>query len=361
MSPIKWLIVTLTLTLVFAAGVVTLNFYVDHHAIRLALFTKDKAIRQTIFPDGINQHLFNPELIFRQPERFDSFIFGSSRTTVMDVSHIPGGRFFNMSYAQGLPAQHLAIIKAFLRRGIRIKTVVVGLDDFCFTIPADSLRKHLLRVMHPDVNGPSRLKIFAMYFFRKPGVEELEKWADRVFWKKKEGRFVMDHLGLNLGWMPKETVVKTINKPIFSYKVSAYKPRVFDDLVMKEAFDAIEEMISLSRTHGFKLIFFINPFYDQFYVNNAESLFTVKERLAKLTGYYDFSGFNAVTIDAVNYYEESHYRYHVGDMIMGRLFNIEAIHVPEDFGVWVTKQNINGHLETQRRELDAYLRSEHLK
>ena len=116
MNYLKWLITTLSLMLIFAVIVVAVNFYVDHHAVRLSLFSGNKEINQTVFPDGINQHTFNPEVIFRNPEKFDSFLFGSSRTAQIDVAKISGGRFYNMSYSLGLPHQHLAIIKALLKR-----------------------------------------------------------------------------------------------------------------------------------------------------------------------------------------------------------------------------------------------------
>ena len=61
--------------------------------------------------------MFNPELIFRSPKRFDSFLFGSSRVGVIDVNKIPAGKFYNMSYSVGMLSQHLAILKAFVQKG----------------------------------------------------------------------------------------------------------------------------------------------------------------------------------------------------------------------------------------------------
>ena len=60
----------------------------------------------------------------------------------------------------------------------------------------------------------------------------------------------------------------------------------------------------------------------------------------------------------MNYYEESHYRYLVGDMMIKRVFGTGDMALPDDFGVLVTKQNVNGHLEKQKRELFQY-RQEH--
>lgn len=357
----KWLITVLSLILIFASLIIALNFYVDHYAIRLSLFSGKKKIQQSVYPDGLNQHIFNAEFIFREPTKFDSFLFGSSRVGAIDVTKIPTGRFYNMSYSQGLPAQHLAILKAFLKKGIKIKSVMIGLDEFCFSLSASTHQKHLLRIMHPDIDGPSRPEIFCMYFFRKPDIKELTLWKNRVLLGKLEHRMILTEDGVNLGWQEKEKIIETAKKPIFDFKISKYKPIIYGQQEIDETFQDIEKLIALSKANNFHITFFITPFYSQLYLNNAEELFRVKERLAQLTDYFDFSGINSVTTNALNYYEESHYRYLVSDMIVARIFGDHAVKVPDGFGVLVTRQNIDRHLKNQRRELEQYLQDQSIK
>ncbi len=356
----KWLMITLSLILIFVTLVVAVNLCIDHHGVRLSLFSGQKQIHQSVYPDGLSQQIFNPEIIFRSPTKFDSFLFGSSRTAVIHAGRIPGGRFYNMSYPLGLPVQHLAILKAFLRKGIKIRNVAIGLDEFCFSLTAQTGEKQLNRMMfmHPDAGGPSRLKIFDLYFFRKPDLRELSLWKDRVLLGK--GKLVLNGAGDNLGWRDREKILEETGRPIFDFSVKSHEPIDFGRQETDEAFAVIKELIDLSRIHHFRLTFFINPFYRQTYLNSADALLPVKERLAQLTDYYDFSGFNSVTMDPMNYYEESHYRYRVGDMIIARIFGGKA-KLPDDFGVMVTRQNICGHLENQKRELEAYLKAHHLR
>lgn len=360
MTDKKWLITVSSLTMTFAILVIALNFCVDHYGIRLSLFSDKKKFQQNVYPSGLNQHTFNAEFIFREPAEFDSFLFGSSRVGVIDVTKIPTGKFYNMSYSQGLPAQHLAIIKAFLQKGIKIKSVIIGLDGYCFNLSASEHQKHLLRIMHPAIGGPSRLEIFGMYFFRKPDMKELTLWKDGVVLGKIENRIPLTNQGVNLGWQPKEKIIEAAGKPIFDFKISKYEPITYGQKEMNETFRDLEELIILSRIHNFNITFFISPFYYQTYLNNAKGLFRVKERLAQLTDYYDFSGINSVTGNALNYYEESHYRYQVGNLIVARIFGDNAIKVPNDFGVLVTRQNIGQHLKNQRHELEQYLRDHKL-
>jgi hypothetical protein len=74
-----------------------------------------------------------------------------------------------------------------------------------------------------------------------------------------------------------------------------------------------------------------------------------------MTDFYDFSGLNSVTLNNLNYYEKNHYRYLVGNMIVKRIFGCGNINIPDDFGVLVTKNNINEHIKKQRWELENYL------
>lgn len=356
----KWLSAMLILTIIFTALVVGMNLIVDHHAVRLSLFSGKKKFQQTVYPNGINQHIFNPEYAFRRPGEFDSFLFGSSRTSQIDVSKISAGKFYNMSYSMGIPAQHLAILRAFLKKGIKIKFIVVGLDDFSFNVSRPDSENTRIRIMHPEAGGPDRLKIFFTYFFRKPERLELSRWKKRVLKGDMKGAFTLNSEGLVLGWSDKDRFIEQTGKPVFEYKTSKYKPFVYNRKKLNDAFAVIEELILLARDHNFKLIFFINPFYEQIYINNAEPLFRVKERLAKLTDYYDFSGFNQITTDPMNYYEESHYRFRVGDMIIDRIFGT-AKSSPDGFGILVTRKNVESHLEKQKSDLDKYLKKYHLQ
>ena len=350
----------LIITTILSALVVGLNLIVDHHAVRLSLFSGKKKFQQTVYPLAINQHIFNPEYVFRRPGEFDSFLFGSSRTSQIDVSKIPAGKFYNMSYSVGLPAQHLAILKAFLKKGMKIKYVVIGLDDFCFNRSRPEAENNLIRIMHPEAEGPGRLKIFFTYFFRKPERLELSLWKKRVFRQDLKAAFPLSHEGLVLGWSDRDRLIEQTGKPDFEYRINKYEPLVYNEKKFDDAFRAIEELIHLAQDHDFKIIFFINPLYDQIYINNAQPLFAAKRRLANLTDYYDFSGFNTITTNPLNYYDRSHYRFGVGRMITDRIFGDDK-NTPDGFGILVTRKNVEAHLAKQKSDLDKYLKKYHLQ
>ncbi len=282
-------------------------------------------------------------------------MFGSSRVGTIDVAKITSGHYFNMSYSQGLPGEHLAVIKEILKRGGLIKSVIIGLDEFCFSTPMSMHNNQLLWVAHPEISGMRLPEIFFLYFLRKPGGFELTILKDRITGHKNEFGLTFDLNGRNLSWKGQEKIINETNKTSFSFKPKVYSPLIYKKNADAEAFGAIEELIALSRTKNISITFFINPLYYQYYLPYAEGLIAVKEKLALVTDFYDFSGFNSVTTNEMNYYEESHYRYLVGDMIVKRIFGNGDVNVPKDFGVLVTRENVNEHTAKQKRELENYL------
>ncbi len=78
----------------------------------------------------------------------------------------------------------------------------------------------------------------------------------------------------------------------------------------------------------------------------------------------DFSGFNSVTTEAIPqvskqpamqyYWETSHYRSKVGDMVLARMFGGDD--VPADFGVELSPDKLDGHQAAMRLARERYHR-----
>ena len=85
----------------------------------------------------------------------------------------------------------------------------------------------------------------------------------------------------------------------------------------------------------------------------------------------DFSGFNAITTEAVpqvtgkksmqHYWEHSHYRAEVGQQILERLFTTPSSAKPGDFGAELTGKTIDSHLLAFQQNREAYCRSHPLE
>ena len=121
---------------------------------------------------------------------------------------------------------------------------------------------------------------------------------------------------------------------------------------MGKTLDEIRETVDLLKAHGIRLIVFINPIHKTTYLaTGLETFFLFEKELSRITDFYDFSGLNSITTNNYYYYETSHYRPKVGTLMLARMLNDSSLKVPADFGVLVTRGNIEQHLADLRNQV----------
>ena len=75
---------------------------------------------------------------------------------------------------------------------------------------------------------------------------------------------------------------------------------------------------NILKRHRTNFQFVISPLFQQQQLNPAD--LTILQRIFGANQIHDFSGVNEFTAAAGNYYEDSHYRPHVGSQILGRIY-----------------------------------------
>ena len=82
-----------------------------------------------------NKNYVKSKYILANPQKFNAFAFGSSRIGNLDLENLPKElngvhlNWYNMTYSQGIPSEHLQNIKTFLKNGIEIKWIILEFDD----------------------------------------------------------------------------------------------------------------------------------------------------------------------------------------------------------------------------------------
>ena len=114
------------------------------------------------------------------------------------------------------------------------------------------------------------------------------------------------------------------------------------------------EIVQLCRENNIELTVFISPSHatqwESIYATERWDVFEQwKEELVKIVPVWDFSGYNSITTEEIakymeNYVDNSHYTPEIGDLILQRILN-KPNKVPGDFGVLLTSENIEQHLE----------------
>ncbi|MEC0143777.1 hypothetical protein [Paenibacillus alginolyticus] len=82
-----------------------------------------------------------------------------------------------------------------------------------------------------------------------------------------------------------------------------------------------------------------------------------KREIAEITPYWDFYYYNSITNEPINdnmkyYWDSTHYKKEVGNMVLSKMYDLGKNGIPSNFGVYVTKENIENHLQTTRRLRD---------
>lgn len=348
LRPKKWSRLVLIATAAVMLLIASVNVVVDNNGIIRTDFRK-----QIVEP---NRQYIKMKYLLAHPDRFDSFVFGSSRVNSIDITRTPPGRFYNMTYSEGVPEEHLANIRMMLRHGIRIRHILLGLDDFSSRVDPSRHLSELLRQPHPEISGKSMLKFYSEYYIKiSRFLSNLDRYITFHYLTGPDHelkKYTFDIYANGRAFC--STCDDDIERDPDTYRKDPkfLDPFHYDGNHIEPALAAIAELKELSRVAGFQLTVFINPIHHTTYLDTDLELFArFKRGLARITDYYDFSGLNSVTRDNYNYYETSHYRPFIGDKMLARMFGSPKVAVPEDFGVLVTSKNVEEHIRQQAAEL----------
>lgn len=140
----------------------------------------------------------------------------------------------------------------------------------------------------------------------------------------------------------------------------------------EEVFAEFERVLTLCNERHIDCRFYISPAHmalDGEGVRAAglwQAMEDWKRRITRLTSdhgvpLWDFSGYNSVTTEPVEtpmkyYWDSSHFTVGVGNWIIARAMGASAAeyNIPDDFGVLLTPENIDAHLQSVRADRERY-------
>lgn len=349
----RWLLLLLPAfaCLLCIAGIV--NYTVDLYG----FFRKDLT-KQLVEP---NQNFLKVRYITGSAVPFDSFIFGSSRVANILVQNIDnGGRWYNMTYSGGLPQEHLMNIEYMVKKGMKIKELLIGLDEFSFQINPDDHARLWTTKLYSPVQGESEVLFYLRYIFHFPDIKVLQtaykEYQARKRPQNREKKTIFSEYDFyGNGQLTFRAMDDQINQNPEKHRTDSkflkpYKSYNDETDNSATALASLKRIVDLARTNGIKLTIFINPIHKVTYLStNHERFFSFKRRLSSICAYYDFSGLNAVTQDNLNYYETSHYRPIIGDRILRSIFAANGS--DSGFGELVTADSVERHIARQREEI----------
>lgn len=323
----KFILRFIVLVCIFLGIIMFINYKIDCYGI----FTSDynKVGQET------NNNFIKSKYIIENPEKFDSFIFGSSRVEYIPVENLQCGKFYNMTYVQGIPSEWLDTIKTFKENNVNMKNIIIAIDDFSATIFPEEHKNSPNLLSYSDIK--SNISNIIKYYLLKNPFDERSKAI------LKNGR------ASNVNIEGTGRVVRIDDESFYSSdehlnKEMFERPTIlgnYENNRIDEVIREIQEIKKLCDDNNIELTVIFNPLHITTYENqNKEKLSEFKSRLAEIIDYWDFNNINEVTTNNYYWYETSHYREIVGAMILKTIYGNEyngEIDIPDDFGVLIKK------------------------
>ncbi|MGL5805707.1 MAG: hypothetical protein ACRC2R_15315 [Xenococcaceae cyanobacterium] len=296
-----------------------------------------------------NDRLFKAsDLIRLKPT---TLILGSSRTKQgIDPEH-PALSSDRSTYNLAINGPNTYEIRRYLEHAIanqsNIKEIVFGVDFFMFNATLKnqpSFSEDRLEKTHIVINDAINTLFSLDTFYVSQATVEAslkEKNKDDIY-------------GEN-GFMPNRTINDGNTKWRFDQSIELYFKLHSDYEFSDEYLAEFKKIVELCQQNKINLKVFISPSHatdmDAIRATGRwETMEKWKREIVKIVPVWDFSGYNSVTTEPIkdvmkNYADNSHYTVPIGNLILDRVLAYQSEKVPLDFGVLITSENIESHLQ----------------
>tara|TARA_B100000809_G_scaffold249300_1_gene280408 strand:+ start:8199 stop:9194 length:996 start_codon:yes stop_codon:yes gene_type:complete len=288
---------------------------------------------------GLNREMITTKTFnhFREKEKFNSFIFGSSRSqaykcenweSYLDSSAIP---FHFDAAGEGIWGISKKI-EYIDELGDSIKNALIILD--LESLVSTSLRKGHLFISMPCVSKSSKIDYYSSFIKASIDLKFLVAYMDYSVFaihrdymghliKPNKYDDLVDKINCDM-WYGAD---KQIDLDSLCYYNTLIKKGIFYKRRKERQLKHKISPLAIAQLNSIKTIFYkhntsykivISPLYDQIPLEE-EQVKTLEEVFGK-ENIYNFSGINQFTTPLYNFYETSHYRPHVANKIIDLIY-----------------------------------------
>lgn len=353
MNSKKWIKVSLLTTLLGFLFLMLLNYIIDPFNV-----FHSKILKHDF---QVNERFVKIEYLEKNHNKFNGYMIGSSRigtTSPKTVEqYIPNSKLYNLTVSSATMYDYIMHIRYMIKKDYPIKTIYLQLDLANMTDYKIPESDYLSR-LHPYVDNSSLMLFYFDYLSGFFPLNIKNKVAQNIHYTSESTSETTYDLKTGIWANPSREKEILENCEEYVEKEKSFhrkNRRVVRYTIKKKIRRDLKEIVNLCKVHDIKLYVFIMP-HNQILMDAfaVEDYLEYLSDIAKITDFYDFSGYNSVTTNNCNYYEQSHYRPVVGKLIAARIFNNKALKVPNDFGKLVTKKNIKKYLNLRKEEILQY-------
>lgn len=305
----------------------------------MVIYRYDNYYKQQQIPVSLNRDHISTStyLRYRKQYHYDSFIFGNSRSLVYHI------KFWQPYLSPKSECFHFDASSETLY-GIYHKMLLID--------QMEDTMKNVLLVLDPDLLSKDTPIRNSHLFYPAPETEKYSHflgfhWIHFMAYSNPKiafaicdyaiNRKVKDYMTQNFlikefnvnyecryNEMRYDSIENEINKGTYysPKQMEVFKgkqnPRIHPAVIGSKQYALLYDIASMLQKHQSHYKVILSPLYYQEKLNPQD-----KKKLAVLFGennIYDFSGVNPITEDFHNYYEDSHYRPHVAQYILQKIY-----------------------------------------
>lgn len=335
----RWLVLFLLSVLLLAGGLAAFNWLTDPFGA-----FGDPVLHWWSYNETQNPRVAKHSYLKQHHEEYDSYIIGCSSTSSFPTESLEacfGGTFYNM-IMYGADMQDVEQFSRYLIEHYTVKNLVVNV--YIDNGIACGVESNPLTLSMPyQVDGSSPLRYYSRFLFADPryGWEKLKKYRTDSLVQAAHDVFNVQTGAYDKSLRDVEHI-GGMDAYLNSYPVfSAYPPHEQRLRMIEPCMEHLAAIRDLCRERGVNFTVVTAPVYYDYLLNfDREEVETFYTSLAEVTPYWDFTA-SSVSREPRYFYDDTHFRNCVGEMALARIAGDTSVYVPEDLGVYVTRETVS--------------------
>lgn len=341
MNSKKWCVIVACATVLAVVAIMALNIFVDPFGVFGDRWYSYNATN--------NPRVAKIEYLEKNHHLYDSYLVGCSSTSsfpVGDLNRYLDAKFYNtIMYGADMYDAEQTIY--YLSKNYTVKNILLNIyiaNGFDYNFEPDKMTGS----MHASVSGENKASFYKRYLFANP----------QYSFAKIEASFKDKYLAESFDVFDEKTGaydkkkrdaehISDMEEYYRAYPVFANYPKGEYPLTKySENAESLARIKEFCEANGINLIIVNAPiYYEYFTCIPKEDIKRFYKEIAEKVDFWDFS-VSSVSLEPRYFYDETHFRNDVGSMALARVFGDDSVYIPEDFGVYVTKENVDAHIES---------------
>lgn len=335
MSSKKWVLVFLATVLVLAVLLAALNLAADPFGA-----FGDELLSWFSYDETNNPRVAKFTYLEQHHDDYDSYILGCSSTSSFPVDAFNeafDASFYNL-IMYGADMRDCEKIARYLIGHYEVKNLILNVyldNGLTYDEESDRLTKNLHYKEDPDT---SALSYYTRYLFADPRYALAKLKALRTDTILPQTFDVFDE---RTGCYDKRVrdaePIGSAERYLESYPVFADYPHQTLSLPYTEqCMQSVAAIRALCEEAGVSLTVVAGPVYAEYLKNyEPETVAQFYRSLAQITPFWDFSS-SSISCEMRYFYDGTHFRNNVGEMLCARMTGRTDLWIPDDFGTYVT-------------------------